>query len=367
MTRDGVPPPSASGGGAGGGDGPRRCSQCGHHGHNARTCTSARPVRLFGVRIGDKPIRKSASMGNIAHLGAEGSGGGREEGYGSDGEHERPHKKRGEAWTEEEHKKFLFGLNKLGKGDWRGISRSYVISRTPTQVASHAQKYFNRQTNVHRRKRRSSLFDMVIDDSSDQPLSSSSSQEVEQHLEDPQPVAAPPASVVSPAAVAPVPVETPASVPPPVPVPVPVMAPQPMEQDSVASSSSTGEAGIVMPEAMPPCLYPMMLPPPYYHPAFVPVPCYGYAPVFYMPPGVAQAPHEIVKPVAVHSKPPLNVEDLYSMSVLSLKGDPSANSGVPASPLPPKPIGRPERQSAFHGKGPAGGSVRWTNSSSQVT
>jgi SHAQKYF class myb-like DNA-binding protein len=70
----------------------------------------------------------------------------------------------GEAWTEEEHKKFLFGLNKLGKGDWRGISRNYVISRTPTQVASHAQKYFNRQTNVHRRKRRSSLFDMVIDD-----------------------------------------------------------------------------------------------------------------------------------------------------------------------------------------------------------
>jgi SHAQKYF class myb-like DNA-binding protein len=70
----------------------------------------------------------------------------------------------GEAWTEEEHKKFLLGLNKLGKGDWRGISRNYVISRTPTQVASHAQKYFNRQTNVHRRKRRSSLFDMVIDD-----------------------------------------------------------------------------------------------------------------------------------------------------------------------------------------------------------
>lgn len=70
----------------------------------------------------------------------------------------------GEAWTEEEHKKFLLGLNKLGKGDWRGISRNYVVSRTPTQVASHAQKYFNRQTNVHRRKRRSSLFDMVIDD-----------------------------------------------------------------------------------------------------------------------------------------------------------------------------------------------------------
>ena len=53
------------------------------------------------------------------------------------------------------------GLQKLGKGDWRGIARNYVVSRTPTQVASHAQKYFIRQTNVSRRKRRSSLFDIV--------------------------------------------------------------------------------------------------------------------------------------------------------------------------------------------------------------
>lgn len=56
---------------------------------------------------------------------------------------------------------FLMGLQKLGKGDWRGISRNFVVSRTPTQVASHAQKYFIRQTNSSRRKRRLSLFDMV--------------------------------------------------------------------------------------------------------------------------------------------------------------------------------------------------------------
>lgn len=300
-------------------------------------------------RLGDRRIC-------IAHLAAEGSGG-REEGYGSDGE--RPHKKRGEAWTEEEHKKFLLGLNKLGKGDWRGISRKYVVSRTPTQVASHAQKYFNRQTNVHRRKRRSSLFDMVIDDPSDQlPLSRSSSQEMEQqHLDDPQPVAALPAPVVSPATVVPpVPVEVSASVPSPVQVPVPVSAPvmtsQPMEQDSDTTSSIAGEAGTVMPGAMPPYLYPMMIPPPYYHTAFVPMPCYGYVPFYCEPQGAAQAPHEVVKPVAVHSTPPLNAKDLYNMSELSLKGDSNANGGVPASPLPPKPIGRPERQSAFHGKGP---------------
>lgn len=56
---------------------------------------------------------------------------------------------------------FLLGLQKLGKGDWRGIARNFVVSRTPTQVASHAQKYFIRQTNSSRRKRRSSLFDMI--------------------------------------------------------------------------------------------------------------------------------------------------------------------------------------------------------------
>jgi SHAQKYF class myb-like DNA-binding protein len=70
----------------------------------------------------------------------------------------------GVPWTEEEHRKFLLGLQKLGKGDWRGISWNFVVSRTPTQVASHAQKYFIRQSNVSRRKRRSSLFDMVPDE-----------------------------------------------------------------------------------------------------------------------------------------------------------------------------------------------------------
>jgi hypothetical protein len=48
------------------------------------------------------------------------------------------------------------------QGDWRGISRHYVLSRNPTQVASHAQKYFIRQSNnLNKRKRRSSLFDIV--------------------------------------------------------------------------------------------------------------------------------------------------------------------------------------------------------------
>lgn len=55
------------------------------------------------------------------------------------------------------------GLDKVGKGDWRGISKNFVKTRTPTQVASHAQKYFLRRSNVNRRRRRSSLFDITTD------------------------------------------------------------------------------------------------------------------------------------------------------------------------------------------------------------
>lgn len=51
-------------------------------------------------------------------------------------------------------------MKKLGKGDWRGIARNFVTTRTPTQVASHAQKYFLRQATNDKRKRRTSLFDM---------------------------------------------------------------------------------------------------------------------------------------------------------------------------------------------------------------
>ena len=77
--------------------------------------------------------------------------------------HPDAHPPPGTPWTEDEHRLFLLGLQKLGKGDWRGISRLYVQTRTPTQVASHAQKYFIRLSNVNKRKRRASLFDMVTE------------------------------------------------------------------------------------------------------------------------------------------------------------------------------------------------------------
>ncbi|KAJ0977425.1 hypothetical protein J5N97_012899 [Dioscorea zingiberensis] len=163
----------------------RRCSHCSNNGHNSRTCPArAGGVKLFGVRLteGVGPMKKSASMGCLSsatsaaaaaspnHPGSPSSDPHRDHpsGYASDDPTHascssscRSERKKGIPWTEEEHRMFLLGLRKLGKGDWRGIARNFVVSRTPTQVASHAQKYFIRQSNATRRKRRSSLFDMV--------------------------------------------------------------------------------------------------------------------------------------------------------------------------------------------------------------
>lgn len=54
------------------------------------------------------------------------------------------------AWTKREHEFFLLGLKRLGKGNWKNISAQFVRTRTASQVASHAQKYFER---LQRRRR----------------------------------------------------------------------------------------------------------------------------------------------------------------------------------------------------------------------
>ncbi|KAL4444626.1 hypothetical protein ABPG77_002443 [Micractinium sp. CCAP 211/92] len=62
--------------------------------------------------------------------------------------------KKGAPWSDDEHKAFLAGLKAYGRGQWKSISRYYVPSRTPTQVASHAQKHFLRQSGAQKRRSR---------------------------------------------------------------------------------------------------------------------------------------------------------------------------------------------------------------------
>ncbi|KAL9269925.1 Transcription factor DIVARICATA-like protein [Drosera capensis] len=52
-------------------------------------------------------------------------------------------------------------LKQYGKGDWRNISRNFVVTRTPTQVASHDQKYFIRQISGGKDRRRASIHDIT--------------------------------------------------------------------------------------------------------------------------------------------------------------------------------------------------------------
>ncbi|WCJ21999.1 Duplicated homeodomain-like superfamily protein [Euphorbia peplus] len=105
--------------------------------------------------------RSNSGFGNgFLGLGHSSSGHGGK-GGGGGGSRSDQERRKGIPWTEEEHRLFLLGLDKFGKGDWRSISRNFVISRTPTQVASHAQKYFIRLNSMNRDRRRSSIHDIT--------------------------------------------------------------------------------------------------------------------------------------------------------------------------------------------------------------
>ncbi|KAG8382438.1 hypothetical protein BUALT_Bualt05G0077300 [Buddleja alternifolia] len=264
----------------------RRCSHCSHNGHNSRTCPN-RGVKIFGVRLTDGSIRKSASMGNLSHYMGAASGTPQNGGGGDDTPPDHPSAAAdGTPWTEEEHRMFLLGLQKLGKGDWRGIARNYVISRTPTQVASHAQKYFIRQSNMSRRKRRSSLFDIVADESVDTPLVSTDFYSAN---------AAPLTETQ-------------------------VLAPAVVDEES-------------------PPFFPLS------------IPFWAGGGGYNAEEPLKEETHQVVKPTAVHSKSPINVDELVGMSKLSL-GESLGDSGQSSTLSLELVQGSSARPSAFHANNP---------------
>ncbi|KAG6669260.1 transcription factor MYBS3-like isoform X3 [Carya illinoinensis] len=331
----------------------RRCSHCSNNGHNSRTCPNRGGggcVKLFGVKLTDGSIiKKSASMGNLsAHYHSSSSAAASpnhldspssdlvhvSDGYLSDdpahascSANRRGDRKKGVPWTEEEHRQFLIGLNKLGKGDWRGIARNFVISRTPTQVASHAQKYFIRQTNANRKKRRSSLFDMVPDMATETPpvpeeqvlLPSAQTRETDTAM------SLPSLNLTLNSEFEP-------------------MEATPEEKVQEHDESVEGSSGLA----------PMI---PGFFPAYLPL----HFPIW--PPNTAPVQeekggetshHQVLKPIPILPKEPVNVDELVGMSQLSLAE--AERSHREPSPLSLKLIGGPSRQSAFHANAPVNGS-----------
>lgn len=125
----------------------------------------------------------------------------------------------------------------------------------------------------------------------------------------------------------------------------PLPAPPPLDEECESmdsTNSNDGEPAPSKPENTQ-SSYPMLYPA-YYSPVFpFPLPYWsGYSPESTK----KEETHEVLKPTAVHSKSPINVDELVGISKLSL-GESIGDSGP--STLSRKLIEEgPSRQSAFH-------------------
>ncbi|KAF7843397.1 ABC transporter G family member 36 [Senna tora] len=239
-------------------------------------------------------------------------------------------------WTEEEHRLFLIGLKELGRGDWRGIARNFVVSRTPTQVASHAQKYFIRKSSAAQKKRRSSLFDMVPDMGSVPPSVSG-----EQVL--------PPPFENSESGGAKSQPESTKSRPS---LNLSLMSEvEPIETTTQEIVEECSNASMARSSGLTPLDFGFFHIHPYVPAPFSLWPSGSFKEFI----GAETSHHQILKPIPIIPQQPVNVDELVNMSHLYL-GERQVLDREPL-PLSLKWLGEPSRQSAFHANAPVGGSV----------
>ena len=109
-----------------------------------------------------------------------------------------------------------------------------------------------------------------------------------------------------------------------------------------STNSNDGESTPLKPENNSQSSFPVLYPA--YYSSFFPFPLPYWS--GYSPEPTKKETHEVLKPTAVHSKAPINVDELVGMSKLSL-GDSIGDSGPSSLSLKLLEEG-PSRQSAFH-------------------
>lgn len=123
-----------------------------------------------------------------------------------------------------------------------------------------------------------------------------------------------------------------------------------LDQTCEPMESSSENTPVEPEEPVASCHLPPMIPA--FIPAYVPVP-YPFWPPNLAPTG-ERGTHQVIRPTPVHSKEPVNVDELVGMSNLNLRE--AADGGVGRSGLSSELLSAPSRQSAFHASPAVGGS-----------